>query len=275
MKASFLCTSITFGKNLVFDPFKDFETMGYLRNLYKEKNDQIIKNIEHQMFVRNMSKAIRFLSSVNFVTYSEFLAVHRYLFSEFYPWAGQDRAVTSPNVGISKAGIQFCNPVDIRRAVNEGLRIGQIRDVMREKPGEVMGLFAYGHPFLDGNGRTMLLVHMELSYRSGFSIAWENTRKKDYLDALSEEIHRPGRGVLDKYLLGFVTDCNSRSDWESRIVGMKGLDGSRQSDLEEENLSDPVAREKYQQFERLREYTYGHADVSRDKCNVSKFQNRP
>ena len=29
---------------------------------------------------------------------------------------------------------------------------GQEKETMRAKPGEVMGLFAYGHPFLDGNG---------------------------------------------------------------------------------------------------------------------------
>jgi fido (protein-threonine AMPylation protein) len=29
---------------------------------------------------------------------------------------------------------------------------------MRERPGEVMGYFAHGHPFLDGNGRTIMVV---------------------------------------------------------------------------------------------------------------------
>jgi cell filamentation protein len=34
--------------------------------------------------------------------------------------------------------------------------------VLAKKPGVVMGQFAWGHPFLDGNGRTMLIVHTEL-----------------------------------------------------------------------------------------------------------------
>ncbi|WP_226981161.1 Fic family protein [Vibrio litoralis] len=28
-----------------------------------------------------------------------------------------------------------------------------------------MGFFAYGHPFIDGNGRIMLIIHNELCHR--------------------------------------------------------------------------------------------------------------
>jgi cell filamentation protein len=31
---------------------------------------------------------------------------------------------------------------------------GQDPKYMTEKPGEIMGYLAYGHPFLDGNGRS-------------------------------------------------------------------------------------------------------------------------
>jgi cell filamentation protein len=48
---------------------------------------------------------------------------------------------------------------------------------MRQKPGEVMGYLAHGHPFLDGNGRTIMLVHAELARRAGFGIDWGSTGK--------------------------------------------------------------------------------------------------
>jgi len=41
-------------------------------------------------------------------------------------------------------------------------RLGQDRAFMAARPGEVMGYLAHGHPFLDGNGRTLMVVHIEL-----------------------------------------------------------------------------------------------------------------
>ena len=37
----------------MFDPFKDFETAGYLRNVKREKDPQTVKEIEHDLFQAN------------------------------------------------------------------------------------------------------------------------------------------------------------------------------------------------------------------------------
>jgi cell filamentation protein len=74
---------------------------------------------------------------------------------------------------------------------------------MAAKPGEVMGYLAYGHPFLDGNGRTIMVVHSMLAQRAGFSIDWAATGKNDYLTALAKELDLPGKGLLDAYLRPF------------------------------------------------------------------------
>jgi cell filamentation protein len=76
-----------------------------------------------------------------------------------------------------------------------------------------MGWFAYGHPFLDGNGRTMLIIHSELCHRADFCIEWQRTRKTDYLTALSAEISSPGKGHLDRYLNLFVGTSRARDLW--------------------------------------------------------------
>lgn len=57
-------------------------------------------------------------------------------------------------------------------------------------------MLADAHPFLDGNGRTILLVFMELCHRAGFAIDWSRTTKDDYLAALSTEINQPSRAIL-------------------------------------------------------------------------------
>ena len=41
----------------------------------------------------------------------------------------------------------------------------------------------------------MLVAHLVLCNRAGFSINWGKTKKADYLAALSGEIERPGKGI--------------------------------------------------------------------------------
>ena len=107
------------------------------------------------------------------IGYDDFLAVHRILFGGLYPWAGTDRVELIPDKAITKGDVLFAT-----RATAVG-----DRDLARAgarpdgRPARlIMGLFAYGHPFLDGNGRTMLLVHAELCRRAGMSVDWTRTR---------------------------------------------------------------------------------------------------
>lgn len=127
---------------------------------------------------------------------------------------------------------------------------------MASRPGEVMGLFAYGHPFLDGNGRTMLLVHMELCHRAGFSIAWERTSKADYLMALTQEIETPGCFILDNYLTTFTGPKLERGTWGDNIHAMSGLDGMDDGNQTDGNISDPLVAERHRRFEEKRNYSY-------------------
>lgn len=238
----------------MFDPFKDFESAGYLRNAFQVKDAQQVKRIEHNLFLANLPDALAFLSSCNQITYADFAEVHRLLFSAFYPWAGTDRSATAPSIAVSKAGTLFAHPNDAQRAVTEGLRLGQIADKMRQCPGLVMGLFAYGHPFLDGNGRTMLVVHAELAFRAGFSINWTKTAKHDYLAALSEEIKRPAQGILDGYLLQFKEKRVEPDTWGKEMLSIKGLNGLNTDNQVDGDFSNPFVAEKYKAFDHDRGY---------------------
>ena len=243
-------------KNAMFDPFGDFETAGYPHNIRGDKDQKVIKQFEHILFRANLDAALAHLAACKKPTCRDFLSVHRILFSDYYPWAGQDRSSTIPNSAVKKADVLFAHPQSARLAIEHGLRLGQDIVVMNSKPGEVMGLFAYGHPFLDGNGQTMLLVHIELAHRAGFPIAWEKTKKSDYLSALSEEIMSPGRGILDAYLLQFKDPCINRKEWGASILSIKELDGLDDANQIDGDLSDVTVAEKYRKFEEKRGYVY-------------------
>ena len=47
---------------------------------------------------------------------------------------------------MKKGAIFFAHPNDIRKAIDYALEKGQDKAFMAEKPGEVMGHLAYGHP---------------------------------------------------------------------------------------------------------------------------------
>ena len=81
----------------MFDPFGDYDTAGYLRNAMAEKDPEVIKHVQHNIFRANLSETIAYLTSVKRIKYTDFLEVHRILFGDFYPWAGTDRRRTPPS----------------------------------------------------------------------------------------------------------------------------------------------------------------------------------
>ena len=190
---------------MTFDPFGDFETRGYLRNVAGEKDPERIKRLEHEAFRARVEEALAALCIDRPLGYQDVLDIHKRLFGDMYPWAGQDRAATAPQLAVGKAGRYdlFAHPQDARRAVEHALGMAADPARMRAKPGEALGLLCYGHPLLDGNGRTLMTVHAELCRRAGIRIAWEDLAKADYLTALTRELEQPGR-VLDAFLAPHV-----------------------------------------------------------------------
>jgi cell filamentation protein len=210
---------------VTFDPFDDFDSRGYLRNFASLKDISKVKDLEYASFQGNLSRAINALADIDFIEYKHVLAIHKTLFGDVYPWAGQDRLLTAANINITKGGYgaMFAQPLYIRRVTDYAIDLGRDPNVMREKPGHIMGSLAHAHPFLDGNGRTILVLHSELAYRAGISIDWVETNKTDYLIALTKELNDPEKGYLDDYLKPFIRDAVKHQRSTSILRSLKGL----------------------------------------------------
>jgi cell filamentation protein len=76
---------------------------------------------------------------------------------------------------------------------------------LREHPGEIFGYLAHAHPFLEGNGRTILTIYAELCRRARFYIEWEVIEKNAFLRALSEELLNPGSS-MDTLILPYLRE---------------------------------------------------------------------
>ena len=193
---------------MTFDPFGDFEELGYLRNIAGFKDLAMVKALEHGSFQRNLDRVMTELADAKFIEYKHILNIHKTLFGDLYPWAGRDRWVTSPQLNISKGryAVLFAQPPYIRRVTDYALDKGRDPSIMRRQPGYVMGALAHAHPSLDGNGRILMVLHSELARRAGISINWLKTEKTAYLTALTLELNDPGKGHLDRYLEPFVCE---------------------------------------------------------------------
>jgi cell filamentation protein len=234
---------------VTFDPFGDFETQGYLRNLAQEKDSEIVRRLEHASFATGIDATLEHLAKLKHLSYSDLLETHRILFEAVYPWAGQDRLKTAPDLAISKGPILFARPEDIQRAVEFALKHGQDKKVMATKPGEIMGHLAYAHPFLDGNGRAIMVFHTILAQRAGIGIDWAATGKVDYLSALTKELDDPGKGHLDAYLKPFIREAITDDRLAEEIAQAPGLDGNDQQNEVLGKTSDPALRARYKQQE--------------------------
>ena len=241
---------------MTFDPFNDFETRGYLRNLFGEKDPLIIKHLEHSSFLAGIDAAFKYLSSIKNLSYREVLYTHKLLFGDMYPWAGQDRAQTAPDFAVSKGNVLFSHPKDAKAAVDYALNIGSSKTFMASRPGEVMGYLAYGHPFLDGNGRTIIVIHTELAQRAGISIEWAATSKTEYLTALTQEIEKPGAGHLDAYLKFHLRKAVGAERLAGHVASTRGLDGRFDEQAEDNKIlgkvTDPALQARYKAQEQQR-----------------------
>ncbi|HLJ89407.1 MAG TPA: Fic family protein [Candidatus Angelobacter sp.] len=186
----------------ILDPFGDYETQGYLRNTYQEKDIRVVGHLETAAFEQEIIGTLRFLKRLPTLQYEHLTETHLKLFSSLYPWAGQDRFITAPNIAIVKAGYKtlFAHPADVRRAAEHALFLGQNEGYLRVHPGEVFGYLAYAHPFLEGNGRTILTVFSELTRRARFHVEWEAIDKDQFLNNLTQELLQPGKSIMDQLL---------------------------------------------------------------------------
>jgi cell filamentation protein len=192
----------------VLDPFGDYETVGYLRNTYREKDLLLVGHLETAAFEQEVLATVRFLRRCPSVQYQHVTETHYRLFNSLYPWAGRDRSITAPDIAIAKGGYSnlFAHPADCKRAAEYALNLGQDALYFRAHPGEVFGYLAHAHPFLEGNGRTILTIFAELTRRSRFHVTWEAIDKEQFLETLTRELLQPSKAIMDGLVLPYVQD---------------------------------------------------------------------
>ena len=152
------------------------------------------------------------LDTLNAGTFEALQSIHKYLFDEIYPFAGQIRTVN-----IAKGNFRFAPLMYLEASLVNIEKMPQSTfDEIIEKYVEMN----IAHPFREGNGRsTRIWLDLILKSELGMVIDWSNVDKEDYLLAMERS---PIRDIEIKHILRHaLTDKINDRD-----VYMKGIDHS-------------------------------------------------
>ena len=144
--------------------------------------------------------------------FSTLQAIHRYLFSEIYDFAGKIRTVN-----LAKRNFRFAPLMYLEAAL---VHIDQMPQANFDEIVEKYVEMNIAHPFREGNGRSMRiwLDHL-FKAEIGRVVDWSRVDKEDYLLAMERS---PIRDIEIKYLLkNALTD-----EIHSREMYRKGIDHS-------------------------------------------------
>lgn len=138
--------------------------------------------------------------------------IHKYLFEDIYPFAGEIR-----DVNIAKGNFRFAPVMYLKTALEH------IDNMPQSTFKEIIDKYVemnVAHPFREGNGRsTRIWLDLILKKELGKVVDWSIVDKEDYLLAMERS---PIKSVEIRELLKEALT----SDINNRTVYMKGIDAS-------------------------------------------------
>lgn len=132
----------------------------------------------------------------NDFSFEHYKAVHNYLFSELYEWAGRVRTVN-----ISKKGAQFCPAENIEALAAQIFARLKYQNYLRNMPhkdfidavSDFYNATNYLHPFREGNGRAQRLFISQLVRSAGYELNFSDLD----IDLLMIATIQAAQGVTD------------------------------------------------------------------------------
>lgn len=173
--------------------------------LAKEK-ERISKTKALELFEKGI------LDSLEAGKFDSLSKIHKYLFEDIYPFAGEVR-----NVNIAKGIFRFAPVMYLKTALEH------IDKMPQSTFEEILDKYVemnIAHPFREGNGRsTRIWLDLILKKELGKVVDWSIVDKEDYLLAMERS---PIKSVEIRELLKEALT----SDINNRTVYMKGIDAS-------------------------------------------------
>ena len=117
------------------------------------------------------------LDQIEVGTYAGLQSIHRYLFEDIYPFAGQTR-----KLNMSKGGFRFASALYLDEALEK------ITAMPMSTFEQIVAKYVemnIAHPFLEGNGRSARIwLDAMLKSALGMAVVWQRIDREDYLLAM-------------------------------------------------------------------------------------------
>ena len=171
-----------------------------------KEEERISKKKALELFERGI------LDSLEAGKFDSLSKIHKYLFEEIYPFAGEIR-----NINIAKGNFRFAPVMYLKAALEH---IDKMPQSTFEEIIDKYVEMNVAHPFRDGNGRsTRIWLDLILKKELEKVVDWSIIDKEDYLLAMERS---PIKSVEIRELLreALTPDINNRT------VYMKGIDAS-------------------------------------------------
>jgi cell filamentation protein len=156
-----------------------------LRNLLDIEDAELLDEAELALFLLRAEKPF----PLGNFDVEHYLALHRYLFQDVYPWAGEIRTIR-----IGKDGNWFCYPEYIASELERVFAELGDPDKLEKMTvadfashiGHFLAELNAVHPFREGNGRTQLAFLAMLTEHAGFSFDADELDRDRVMHAMIE-----------------------------------------------------------------------------------------
>lgn len=165
------------------DPYLDEN--GVLKNCLGAKSEAELDLAETIFVLRKLALLLETPIEGKF-DLAHLKAIHRYLFEEIYPWAGQIRTVS-----IRKGNTMFALPLRIETEAKKLFSLLKQENYLNDLPFEQMvkrlafylGEINILHPFREGNGRTQRAFIMQLAEQAGYRLDFSHLTPDEMIEA--------------------------------------------------------------------------------------------
>jgi cell filamentation protein len=171
-----------------------------LRNLRDIRDPEILARFEAQSTFTRLT-ALSAGPATGKFDVSHLKAIHRYIFQDVFPWAGEFRTVNISKGGNSFGRADFIEPSlnsVLNKLAKESYLKGSDRSAFIERAAYFLGEINAVHPFREGNGRTQREFIRQLALAADFTVSWR-TITRDQMIAASQSSFLKGdnRGLKE------------------------------------------------------------------------------